>query len=72
MKLKKLFLLLILFALIVSSLASCGSCVSDKTSTGTKYDVMMIGDISGKDEMQTLEDISWLAVKGFISGTNQK
>ncbi len=72
MKLKRLLLLLILFALTVSTLASCGSCVSDKTSTGTKYDVMMIGDITGKDEPQTLEDISWFAVKGFTAGTNQK
>lgn len=72
MKLKRSLLFLILFALTVSTLTSCGSCVSDKTSTGTKYDIMMIGDISGKEEPQTLEDISWLAVKGFTEGTNQK
>lgn len=72
MKLKKIISLFTLFALAVSCLSSCGSCVSDKTTTGTKYGIMMIGDINGQDEVQGINDISWQAIKGYVSGTDMK
>ena len=74
MKLKKKASLLILSILIVCSviLSSCSSCVSDKTSTGTKYNIMMIGDITGVEGSAHLSDITWSAIKKYTEGTDMK
>ncbi len=74
MKLRKTLKLLILSVLAISMLilSSCSSCVSDKTSTGTKYNVMMIGDITADENSTLLPDIAWSAVKKYTEGTDMK
>lgn len=72
MKLRKTITLFILAVVMTSSLilSSCGSCVSDKTTTGTKYNVMMIGDITADSESLLFTDIVWSAVKKHTEGTD--
>ena len=74
MKFRKTASIIILSLLIVSSvvLSSCSSCVSDKTTTGTKYNIMMIGDITAKEGSTHLSDITWSAVKKYTEGTDMK
>ncbi len=74
MKLRKTVKLLILSTLAISMLilSACSSCVSDKTSTGTKYNIMMIGDITAEEDSTILTDIAWSAVKKYTEGTDMK
>ncbi len=74
MKLTKKAILLIISIMTVCSvlLSSCSSCVSDKTSTGTKYSIMMVGDITAEEGSTLLSDITWSAIKKYTEGTDMK
>lgn len=74
MKLTKKAILLIISVFTVCSvfLSSCSSCISDKTSTGTKYNIMLVGDISGNEDSTLISDIAWSAIKKYAEGTDMK
>lgn len=70
MKIKKILLGAVLALLIASTamLSSCTSCFSDKSSSGTRYNVMLIGALDSPDEM-TLNGAAWRAIKKYADGT---
>ncbi len=70
MKFKKTISLTLLCIILASTtmLTACTSCFSDKSSSGTKYDILMIGNIQTADEATT-NGTTWRAVKKFTEGT---
>ncbi len=70
MKIKRILSAIILVVLIGSAvmMSSCASCFSDKSSSGTLYNVMLIGAIEKADEL-TLNGASWRAIKKYAEGT---
>lgn len=70
MKLKKIITVVLLCGVLASTLvlSGCTSCFSDKSSSGTVYDVLMVGGITAADDA-TVSGASWRAIKKFTEGT---